>query len=86
MLPPEKIGIWEQDGEASGLWKREIEFGEFSQAKDKNIAATPTGSSDKPANGAAGQEAGSQEAPAASKAAEAANKAGQGAQGAWGAP
>lgn len=42
-LPPEKLGTWEQEGEASGLWKREIEFLEFTQPPNKSIAATPTG-------------------------------------------
>lgn len=86
VLPPEKLGIWEQDGEASGLWKRDIDFVEFTQPPSKSIAATPTGSSDKPANGADGQPAGSSDPPAAEKSTNAASKAAAGAQGAWGAP
>lgn len=43
VLPPEKLGTWEQEGEASGLYKREIEFIEFTQPPNKSIAATPSG-------------------------------------------
>ncbi len=42
-LPPEKLGTWEQEGDASGLYKREIEFLEFTMPPNKSIAVSPTG-------------------------------------------
>lgn len=86
VLPPEKLGIWEPEGDDFSYMKRTIEFVEFTQPPNASIAATPTGADDKPANGAAGTPAGAQEPSAASGSASANADAGKGAQGAWGAP
>lgn len=42
-LPPEKLGSWEEDGDGTALYKRDIEFLEWTQPNGNNIAATPTG-------------------------------------------
>lgn len=47
-LPPEKLGIWEPDGDDFTYMKREIEFFEFIDPDDKSIAATATGAAANP--------------------------------------
>lgn len=85
VLPPESIGIWEEDPEGSAQYKRVIKFIEFSQPPAASIAATPTGSGDgADATGAPG--AGTTEPSATAKGATDTAAAGSGAQGAWGAP
>lgn len=88
VLPPESLGQWEEDGEGSGLYKREIDFLEFAQAKG-NVATTPTGAEPignsfttggEPNNGSGTN---GQAAPAGSGSAKG---AGKDAQGSWGAP
>lgn len=85
VLPPEKLGIWEEDGEGSGMYKRTIEFIEFKQATANSIASTPTGSTDQPAPGST-VAAGGSEGPATDTAANNAGGAAKDAQGAHGAP
>ncbi len=83
VLPPEKLGNWEPDGD-DGLYKREIEFLEFTQPPATSIAATPTGSTDK-ANPGDSVQAGAQENPAAQNASASTATTAKGAQGAHGA-
>lgn len=87
VLPPKELGSWEPDGEGSGLYKREIAFVEFSQAKG-NVATTPTGAKsagDSFALGSASKNGAGNNGAAAPAASGAAATAGAGAQGAWGA-
>lgn len=85
IIPPEKLGAWEPDGEAAGgMWKRTIDAVEFMQAGNQNIATTPTGTSDGNAPGTT--PAGGSEGAAPGNAASQAKGAGSDAQGAWGAP
>lgn len=89
VLPPEELGSWEEDGEASGMYKRTIKFVEFTGTPpNTSIAATPTGAaaSNTATPPGASQAAGAQEGSAASAAAESAASAAKDAQGAWGAP
>lgn len=51
-LPPEKLGIWEPDGDDFTYMKREIEFFEFVDQDANNIATTATGADANP-NGSA---------------------------------
>jgi hypothetical protein len=85
VLPPEKLGIWEPDGEmAGGYWKRKIDFVEFAQASNSNIATTPTGSGD--GNAPGDTPAGGSEGAAPGNGAGQSRGAAGDAQGAWGAP
>lgn len=82
LLPPEKLGSWEPDGEpSSGLWKREIEFLEFTQPPNKSIATTPTGAG---ATNPAATYAGAPVKSAADDTSSATQQAASGAQGAHG--
>lgn len=84
VLPPEKLGQWEPDGDAAGgKWKRKIDFVEFMQAHGSNIATTPTGAGDGNAPGTT--PAGSSEGKAPNGAANNTGTAGAAGQGAWGA-
>lgn len=86
VLPPESIGSWEEDGEASGLWKRTIKFVEFTGAPpNTSIAATPTGAADANTPQLGATPAGGTDPTATSAGAGSAAGAGQDAQGAWGA-
>jgi hypothetical protein len=84
IIPPEELGQWEQDGEASGMWKRTIKAVEFMQAGNQSIATTPTGAGSGDVPGFTG--AGGQEGSAPPNAAGQAQGASKDAQGAWGAP
>lgn len=89
VLPPESLGSWEEDGEASGMFKRTIKFTEYTGTPpNASVAATPTGAaaSNTATPAATQQPAGTQEGAAASNAAASANSAAADAQGAWGAP
>lgn len=52
-LPPEKLGMWEPDGDDYTYMKREIEFVEFIDKDDTSIATTPTGAAANPDGAAA---------------------------------
>lgn len=85
VLPPEELGIWEavDDG---GLYKRDIKFLEFAQAKG-NVATTPTGADSPGDNFTTGGDpnGGGNNGAAAPAASGSAKGAGKDAQGAWGA-
>lgn len=84
VLPPEKLGSWEETTEGSGEYKREIEFLEFVKPGANSIAATPTGSVDKPEDGE-GSAAGAGEPSASANGKSGQGSAGTEAQGSWGA-
>jgi len=83
IIPPAELGAWEEDGDASGYWKRTIKATEFVQAGTQNVATTPTGAG---AGTVPGETtAGGTEGTAPPNAAGQAKGAGGDAQGAWGA-
>lgn len=89
VLPPESLGSWEEDGEASGMFKRTIKFYEYTGTPPNvSVAATPTGAADASTATPPGtsQPAGAQEGTAAANAATGTAGAAADAQGAWGAP
>lgn len=91
VLPPEKLGAWEPDGDDFSYMKRTIDFVEFTgQPPAKSIAATPTGSVDPasatPSPGAAPAAGAPSEGSAATNGAGQQTGAAADAQGAWGAP
>lgn len=89
VLPPDDIGCWEEDGEASGMYKRTIKFHEYTgDPPNTSVAASPTGAAaaNTAQNPSAQPAAGSKEGSAAASGTSAFAGAAADAQGSWGAP
>lgn len=87
ILPPEKLGAWEPEGDDFSYMKREIECVEYTgNPPNTSVAATPTGAAPDAAPSPGQQFSGGSEQGAADNSAASAADAAADAQGAWGAP